>query len=132
MKKTNFPETSMDAFKKAHPDMLAEHYRKIIDALKILGTCNYEKIAAHATMDRHQVGRRLKELEGMELIYKPGTKSNTKSGRTAFDYCLTGSGQPKTDNEVRYVKGEKTAADYANDLINSAHKPEFKQTELFP
>lgn len=114
------PTTSIDAFKQVTPDMLRGHYLKIMNALQSLGTCNYEKIADFVGMDRHAVGRRLKEMEGLQLIYKPGTKTNTKSGRQAFNYCLTGVGMPKTDNENVFKKGEKSSSDYSKQIIQSA------------
>jgi len=84
----NNPSTSIDAFRQVTPDMLRGHYLNIIKALQSLGTCNYEKIADFVGMERHAVGRRLKEMEGLQLIYKPGTTSLTKSNRKAFNYCL--------------------------------------------
>ena len=87
---TTLPSTSIEAYKKVTPEMLQGHYGKILQALKILGTANYEKIATHVGLDRHAVGRRLKEMEEKQWVHKPGTKSKTKSERNAFDYSLTG------------------------------------------
>lgn len=86
------PSTSIEAYKKVTPEMLQGHYGKILKALKILGTANYEKIANAVGLDKHQVGRRLSEMEeeGRKWVHKPGTTSLTKSGRKAFDYSLTG------------------------------------------
>lgn len=107
MKRKN-PDTSHKAFEMVSIEMLSEHYKRIIKSLTVLGTANYEKISMHNGMDKHQVGRRLKELEEMGktndepgLIYKPGTTSLTKGKRPANDYCLTGKWFPKTDNEIR-------------------------------
>lgn len=105
--------------------MIAPHHAKIVEALKVLGNATYEEIASRLTMDRHAIGRRLKEMELLNLVYKPGNKKLTKSGRAAYCYSLcTGE---KTDNQVKegniYKKGEKTAADYASALINSVKQP---------
>lgn len=128
--KRKLPDTSLDANKRATLEMREGHYKKIKDALSVLGKANYEKIADYVGLDRHAVGRRVSEMERLEFIYKPGTKSSTKSGRQAYDYCLTGNGMAKTENEVRYKAGEKSAADFANDLINKTTNP-FIQTQLF-
>lgn len=121
MKKKNLPSTSKEAYEKAKP-MMEDHYKKIIAGIKRVGIANYEKIAAHIGLDRHQVGRRLKEMEGLQLVYKPGTKSLTTSGRNAFDYQLTGEGQKVEVKEFVYKKGEESAADSAIKLIKSAKK----------
>lgn len=86
--KLKLPVTSIAAYKQAVPEMKAEHYRKIINALKELGSANYERIAEKAGLDRHQVGRRLSELERDQKVFKPGIQTLTKSGRKAFNYSL--------------------------------------------
>lgn len=116
------PKTSLQAWDQAK-HMIGPHHQKILDALKVLGTATYEEIALHVTMDKHQIGRRLKELEEQQKIYKPGTMKPTKTGRNAYLWCLTGEGQPKTDNEVRYKPGEKSLHEVANDLIEACKKP---------
>lgn len=120
--KRNLPDTSHAANKAATLEMRQGHYKKIIDALSKLGVANYEKIADYIGLDRHAVGRRVSEMEGLQLIYKPGTKSFTKSHRQAYDYCLTGQGMPKTDNEVKYSKHETSAAQHASALLNLTNK----------
>lgn len=87
--KKKLPETSLEAWNQVHPKMLSQHHGKIIAALKDLGAANYEKIAQKVSLDRHQVGRRLSELEMKQLVYKNGEKSATNSGRKAFVYRLT-------------------------------------------
>lgn len=87
MKKNN-PETSNEAFRSLTPDMITKHHNKIIIALRKLGEATYEEIARAVKMERHQVGRRLSELEREQIVYKPGNKKSTKSGRHAFVYRL--------------------------------------------
>lgn len=127
--KQRLPDTSISAYKMLTPEMIAGHHGKIIGALQQLGTASYEAIAVHVGLDRHQVGRRLSELERMGIVYKPGSKSMTKSGRMAYNYCLSITGA-KTENEIKefngYKKGEKTAADFASALIKAT------QPNLFP
>lgn len=87
-KTRKLPETSYAANRAATIEMRSEHYRKIIAALTVLGSANYERIAEKAGLDRHQVGRRLSELERDQKVFKPGIQTLTKSGRKAFNYCL--------------------------------------------
>jgi len=119
MSKRKLPDTSIAAGKAAHAEMKNSHYGKIIGALKVLGVANYETIAKYVGFkDRNQVSRRLKEMEGLLLVFKPMTKSNTSSGRQAYNYQLTGDSQPKTDEQEKvYKKGEMSATDYAAVLI---------------
>lgn len=120
MKRT-LPSTSHEANKKATLEMREGHYRKIVNSLSVLGTCNYEKISEHCGLDKHSIGRRTKEMIGLGMIYWPGTQTPTKSGRMAMDYCLTGQGMPRTDNAVNeYKKGEKSSTDYSKQIIDGA------------
>lgn len=113
----NQPKTSLDAYKSVTVEMRNTHYSKILKALKSLGSGTYEELSNHIGMDKHQIGRRLKEMEVDELIYKSGTKRATKSGRSAYVYFLVGSNQPKTEKEINFAKVKKTATEYANSLI---------------
>ena len=131
--KNNLPETSLEAYKALHPETQRKMYDKIIEALKVLGTATYEELSDFLNcQDRNQISRRLKEMEGLQMIWKPGTKRLTKRNRNAFVYQLTGNSSPKTETEVNYAKGDKTATDYANDLIRSAQNHGAVQTDLFP
>lgn len=119
------PATSIEAYKSVSIEMKNSHWGKIIKALKSLGSGTYEELANHVGMERHQIGRRLKEMELDELIYKSGLKRPTKSGRSAFVYYLCNSSQPKTEREVNYSKKQTTATDHANKII------ELTQPSLF-
>jgi len=110
------PDTSLAANRAATVEMRNGHYAKIISALKSIGSGTYEEIANFIGLDRHAVGRRLGEMEGMQIVWKPGAKKNTKSGRLAYVYQLTGQSQPKTENEIIYRKGEKSATDFAKEI----------------
>lgn len=105
------PSTSIEAYHQVTPEMLQGHYGKILAALKKLGVANYETIASSVNLERHAVGRRLKEMEIKQWVHKPGTTSPTKSGRKAFNYSLTGivpqESLPPTPNPVGRPKKEK-------------------------
>lgn len=132
MSNRKLPDTSHAANKAATEEMRRTHYGKIISALKVLGSGIYEQIADYCGMDKHQVGRRLSEMEGLQLVWKPGAKKPTKSNRMAYVYQLTGDSQPKTENEaVAYRKDVKNAADYAKDMQESCKKPLVANPTLF-
>lgn len=96
----NLPDTSISAYKQAEP-MIAPHHKKIIAALNVLGVCIYEKIADYLKMDKHQIGRRLSELESLQIVCKPGTKAPTKTGRLAYEYSLTEYGKSIDTGEIK-------------------------------
>lgn len=88
-RETNLPDTSIAAFHALTPEKLAADYEGIIRALKWLKEANYEKIATFLHWeDINKCSRRLKELESMQIIYKPGGKSLTRRNRSAYNYKL--------------------------------------------
>lgn len=119
------PDTS-HAAKAAFTDVMKQtHYDKIVKALKVLGKANYEKISIFMGMkDRNQVSRRLKEMmppdednpKGLNMVFKPGTKSATTSGREAYDYCLTNN-HPKTEPKPISEKQTNITTDSKNTVI---------------
>lgn len=118
------PETSKEAFLSVTLEMKNKHYGQILKALKDLGSGTYDEIADFIGLDRHQVGRRLKEMRDNKLLFISGLKRQTKKGnRAAFVHYIMGSSQPKTENEVNYAKVKTTATEHANNLI--------KQTSLW-
>lgn len=119
MAKRRNPDTSTAAYKSVSIEMLNSHHSKIIKALKQLGSGTYEEISSFLQWDdKNRASRRLKELEGMELVWKPGAKKPTKSGRSAYVYQLRGDTQVKTDAEFNHFKkNEKASTDYAKGLI---------------
>lgn len=123
------PQTSTDAFKAVSPEMLADHYQKILGALKSLKKAIYEEVAKEIGWeDKNRVSRRLAELEGMQLVYKTGEKRLTSSKRNANVYALVTNGEKSVEPE-RIPK--TTAADFANMIINKTKMGKLKQCELF-
>lgn len=83
------PSTSHEAYSKLkQTDERERHYAKITWALRILGEAIYEKIAEFCRLDKHQVGRRLSEMERDQKIRKTDKKLPTSTGRNAFVYTL--------------------------------------------
>jgi len=126
----NNPITSHEANEKVSNEMLRSIYSRIIEALKVLKLANYEEIALFLNLpDKNMVSRRAKEMEGLQMIYKPGSKSLTRSGRNAFQYALNGSDIVVPSLPERQPK--TTAADFANLIINKTKMGKLKQCELF-
>ena len=105
-RKVKLVETSLEAFRALTPEILAKDYQRIIHALKCLKLANYEAIAKFCGWDDiNKCSRRLKELESMQIIYKPGSKSLTKRQRQAFNYSLVENNEISATPE-RQMKGE--------------------------
>ena len=123
------PQTSTDAFKAVSPEMLADHYQKILGALKSLKKAIYEEVAKEIGWeDKNRVSRRLAELEGMQLVYKTGEKRLTSSKRNANVYALVTNGEVSVEPERQ---PKLTAVDFANVLINKTKMGKIRQCELF-
>jgi len=110
------PDTSIDAFKALTPERLRNDYKCIIECLNRLKLANYEQISNNlGWSDINKCSRRLKELESMQIIFKPGSKSLTKRTRQAYNYALVGFGQEKIEPE-KVMQGE-TVADISRKLV---------------
>lgn len=99
-------------------------YTRIIKALEVLGSANYDAISRQMdARDANVCSRRLKEMCELGMIRKTETKSLTNRLRNAYNYCLIN--QPKTENEIKPEKSPqgKSVSDYSKKLIN--------QTTLF-
>jgi predicted ArsR family transcriptional regulator len=82
------PQTSHDANKEMTAQLRQQHHDKILSSLQVLGEAIYEDIAKHTGMDRHQVGRRLKELVDAGKIYNTLKTGLTSTGRKANMYAI--------------------------------------------
>lgn len=80
MPKRKNPDTSNDAYRSITPDMLSDIYQKILKSLERIGNASGQQIAMHLTLDDNKISRRLKEMEGLGLIYNTGLRTPTKSG----------------------------------------------------
>lgn len=125
MPKRKVIETSKAAFQSLDPDQIRDIYQKIMGALKVLGSASTEQIALFLTLEHARVHKRTSEMGKLEMIYRPGTKVKTKSGRMAYQWAICGQNQPKTTTE-KALKGGKTVADFSREIIK---KP--AQTDLF-
>lgn len=113
---SDLPITSIDAFKALTPEKLAKDYADIVFALKCLKQGSYEQISkVLGWVDMGKCSRRLKELESMQIIYKPGDKVLTSRKRQAFIYKIVENGE--TSVEPEKIMPGKSVGDYAKELI---------------
>jgi predicted transcriptional regulator len=113
MRKRKVPETSIEAWRSIDPAQLAQIYRGILYALGIMHRATFEEIAAHMKVDKSRVWKRMSELERMKLVYRPGSKKLLKSGRQGYEWSLTSQVTPKTDSELKALKGKPTIQDHS-------------------
>src|SRR6185437_3168790 len=103
------PITSLEAYRQVNSEMLVNHHSKIISTLKSAKNgLIYEQIAAQLKLDKHQIGRRLSELERMQVVYKTGEKRLTSTNRNAFVYKIVENGEVSAEPE-RMMKGESVS-----------------------
>lgn len=85
----NNPDTSISAYKELKSsDQQKQHYKKILEALEKIGSGIYEKIAIVSGLEKHQVHRRLSEMERQLLVYKTKEKQPTSNNRKAYVYKI--------------------------------------------
>lgn len=101
--KRNLPETSLEAYASLNAGQLQEMYGKIVFALRNIKSGTSQQIAATLKTTDDKVRKRLSEMEKMKMIYKPGHKLPTTSGRMAYVWALVGGEETVT----QYMKKEK-------------------------
>lgn len=116
MSKKKVPQTSLDAKKSLDPARLAEIYKKILDALRIIGKGHYEDIARQMKVDPSRVWKRLSETHIMGLIERTGERKALSSGRDGFVWRLTNKDIPANPIVEKYLPGP-TVSDYSKKLI---------------
>lgn len=125
------PETSHAANREMTKEIREQHHALIIQSLEKLGEAIYEDIANHIGMDRHQVGRRLKELVDAGKIYNTLKTGLTSKGRKANKYSLRTPTTVLPPKETHYMEGQTTASDYANLIIAGTKQGKLTQKTLF-
>lgn len=123
------PQTSHDAGKSMTKELREQHHAKILKSIEALGEAIYEVIAWHCGMEKHQVGRRLKELVDAGKIYNTLRTGVTATGRKANMFAIRKPDTVLPTPEHHYKEGEPTGADLACMIINKHEK--LKQKSLF-
>jgi predicted ArsR family transcriptional regulator len=83
--RTTDPATS-HAAARAAAGTAADHHRTILDVMRCGTDWTADEIALHCHLDRHQIGRRLGELERAGKVRKSGATRPTATGRQANCY----------------------------------------------
>lgn len=85
--RTDNPETSKAVAGSAR-DLRCEHHAIILDVIARWRYVDWtaDEIARRCDLDRHQIGRRLGELERAGIVEKSGEKRPTDTGRLAHCY----------------------------------------------
>lgn len=114
MRKREHCDTSADALASIKSEQMVALYRKIIEALKIIGQGSSQQISAYLTLEDDVVRKRLSELGRMGIIYKPGHKVPTKKKRDSYVWQLCSAGA-KTDIQNKTMAG-KSVVDYSRTI----------------
>lgn len=85
--RTENPSTS-HAAAAASRELRADHHRTILDVMRCGADWTADEVAVHCQLDRHQIGRRLGELEKSGLVRKSGAQRATATGRLANCYAI--------------------------------------------
>ena len=85
--RTTDPATSHAAAAAAR-GLAADHQRTILEVMRCGDDWTADEIAVHCGLDRHQIGRRLGELERAKLVRKTGNTRRTARGRAAGCYAI--------------------------------------------
>lgn len=117
-KKSPYPDTSREAYQSLHPTEVREMYRRIREALLVIGEGTFEDISSAMSVEPSRVWKRLGEMQKMGIIYRPGIKKPLKSGRNGYIWKITDSSQPNNESvtENKPIPGP-SVSDYSRKLI---------------
>lgn len=124
--KRNNPDTSISAYKSLREEELRAIYSVILGSLKVLKEATTEQISDMTGVEHSRIWKRVSELERLGLIYRPGGKTLTKSGRNAYLWARTDDISEKAKPIEKSPKG-KSIASYTKDILNLA-KQSVQQT----
>jgi len=130
MKKSNPPQTSIDAYMSLDPIKLTDTYKNIILALTELGSGTFEDIAKKMKVDKSVVWKRLSELERANILYRPGTKKTLKSGRDGFVWMILSLDGVASIVEEAKLKSTQTVQDRSRNIqaiANSNNQPKINK-----
>lgn len=123
-------DTSQAAYHSLDPAKISKTHAKILEALKVLGRANYEKIADHLQMAPEKIWKRTSEMITDNLIYRTESKVLTRSNRFSYEYAILDPSTPKPapPKKERVLKG-KTVSDFSKELVKT--KPAYIPQKLF-
>lgn len=115
MPKRKQPETSLEALRSLDPAQIRDIYVSIKWALGQIGSGHFEDIAAALKLPKERVWRRLKEMEDLGIIYRPGTKKMLSTGRNGMVWVLCNSESTNEKVTEKALPG-KSVADYSKSI----------------
>lgn len=116
MRKSNPPQTSIDAYRSLDPAKLSDTYKKIILALTEIGSGTFEDISRKMKVDKSVVWKRLSELERANILYRPGAKKTLKSGRLGFVWMIQSLDGVSSIIEEAKLKSTQTVQDHSRNI----------------
>lgn len=117
------PATSLEAHGSIQ-DMKPDHHANILEALKKHGEKSAEQLAAITGLSHHQVNRRMLELSERGLIFRPGNKVATLTGRSAYTWRLCEEGGENVSLAEKVPEGEGIS-DFSRNIQRLAQKELF-------
>jgi predicted transcriptional regulator len=131
MRKSNPPQTSIDAYKSLDRAKLSDTYKKIVLALAELGSGTFEDIAKKMKVDKSVVWKRLSELERANILYRPGTKKTLKSGKLGFVWMILSLDIISSLIEESKLKSTQTIQDHSRNIQSIAKSTPVQINKLF-
>ncbi len=125
------PATSLDAYKSQDESHIRKQYDGIVSALKVLKSASAEQIANHLKMQHVQINRRMSEMERLQMVWKPGGRVPTVTGRTAFAWQLTSEPDPIPTPVIKEPKFRSKSIAEHSKAIQKIQKQTFNQIPLF-
>lgn len=133
MRKSNPPQTSIDAYRSLDPANINETYKKIVSALVVIKSGTFEDIAKHLKVEKSVVWKRLGEMEKMKLLQRPGKKKKLKSGREGYVWEINNEYYEicKTIATQYNLKDKPTIQDHSRNIQAIAHSKPPQTNQLF-
>jgi predicted ArsR family transcriptional regulator len=122
------PQTSKDAHEQMKP-YKPEHWRLIMAKLQELGEASADQIANRLRMKHEKVNRRMSELRAKKLIYRPGNKVATSTGRSAYTWKLVDPDNPPEIVTEKFPEG-KSFSEFAKGVAEASIMPHFIQNSF--
>jgi len=128
-KRPNQPATSRAAFHSLDPERLRATYKKIYDALLVIGEGNYEAISRQANTPEEKIWKRMKDAVDKGLIHNTGKTVMTKNNRMSYVFAL-GPAPEIVKKKERVMRG-KSVVDYSKAILNQPKPSKRTEENLF-
>lgn len=111
-------ETSIEAYNSLKPETLRDTYQNILNALTVLKEASSEQIATYLNVEHSKIHKRTSEMERepYKLIFRPGHKVPSKSGRNCYVWQIREVYSKEVAPE-KYTSKTVSASDHANNIL---------------